>query len=254
MSASSDGEEDHSWPAFVDALTTMVMILTFVMLILAVAMAGMMENVSKQLIQKISEVVNKDTRFTADATPEEMVDKIIETFRRQTESLERTNVAGRPPESVAAEERVLTPPPPAPPTQGVQTQRIATSVSNAALTLTFAPRATSIDEATQAQVKSYVEGSATVRNAPRLEVRAFASTLGALTDARRVAFYRGMLVRGALVAAGVPADRIQVRVDQTSNAAEADNVRVFPSSGHAATPAAGAPADAAPAASAVPAQ
>jgi hypothetical protein len=226
MSASNDGEEDHSWPAFVDALTTMVMILTFVMLILAVAMASMMENVSKHLIQKIADVVHKDTKFTADTPAEEMAERIIETFRRQQESLERTNVAGRPPESVATEERVLTPPPT--PTQGVQTNRVATRVANAALTLTFEARATRIDDATQAQIREYIEGQPVVREAGRIEVRAFASTLGALSEARRVAFYRGMLVRGGLVAAGIPADRIVVRVDPTANPAEADQVRVFP--------------------------
>lgn len=227
MSASNDGEEDHSWPAFVDALTTMVMILTFVMLILAVAMASMMENVSKHLIQKIAEVVYKDTKFTADVTPEDMANRIIETFRRQQESQERTNVAGAPVASLPPppeQERTLTP---TPPTQGVQSQRVSAVASAAALTLTYEARATRIDDETQARIKAFVDAAGATADGRRLEVRAFASTLGALSEARRIAFYRGMLVRGGLAAAGVPVDRINVRVDPTANPADAEVVRVF---------------------------
>ena len=44
--AKDDANENH-WPGYVDALTTMLMVLTFVMMILGIAVFAMSQNVSR---------------------------------------------------------------------------------------------------------------------------------------------------------------------------------------------------------------
>ena len=49
MSAQEDGETNY-WPGYVDALTTMTMVLTFVMMILAIGVYLLSESLSKSLL------------------------------------------------------------------------------------------------------------------------------------------------------------------------------------------------------------
>jgi hypothetical protein len=65
-----------------------------------------------------------------------------------------------------------------------------------------------------------------------LEVRASIDRSAAgLSDARRVAYYRAMLVRSAILKSGVPPERVRVLIDETDKAGgntSAEQVRVMP--------------------------
>jgi len=52
FAVSANEEVEHHWPGYVDALTTMTMMLIFVMMILAVAIFSMSENVSRSLVRE----------------------------------------------------------------------------------------------------------------------------------------------------------------------------------------------------------
>ena len=56
--SNGQAEEENHWPAYVDALTTMTMMLIFVMTILAVAIFGLSQNVSRSMVEKIAKAVN----------------------------------------------------------------------------------------------------------------------------------------------------------------------------------------------------
>jgi len=210
-----DGEEDHTWPAFVDALTTMTMILTFVMLILAVGIASMSQNVGRYIIEAIGQAIQNGRPGQPPQTTEEIV-REIERMRQPAPiqsspvETERRIQANETPER-------------APDARPVQATR-----SQAALTLIYQQRQHRLDEAAQNEVRSFVTESQEVRDARVLEVRAAATpTAGALSEARRLAYYRGMLVRAELMRHGIAADRITVRVDERVSDQEPESVRVF---------------------------
>ena len=50
----TNDESENHWPGYVDALTTMTMMLIFVMMILAVAIFSMSENVSRTLVEQVA--------------------------------------------------------------------------------------------------------------------------------------------------------------------------------------------------------
>jgi hypothetical protein len=215
--SAKDGEEDHTWPAFVDALTTMTMILTFVMLILAVGIASMAQNVSKDVVKAIAEAVNKNAPpGQPQVTTSEEIVAAIERLHRpapiQSSPVEiERRIENREPVERAPDAR-----------------EVRATRSQAALTLTYPARQSRLDEASRTELKGFLAESQEVRSARQIEIRAIASpTSGALTEARRVAYYRAMLVRGELLANGVTPDRIAVRVDERATTEDAETVRVF---------------------------
>jgi MFS-type transporter involved in bile tolerance (Atg22 family) len=56
--ADSEEEEENYWPGYVDALSTMTMVLTFVMMILVVIVFQLIQNTSKSVLQEIIEQSN----------------------------------------------------------------------------------------------------------------------------------------------------------------------------------------------------
>ena len=92
-------------------------------------------------------------------------------------------------------------------------------------TVIFQPRSFRLDGSAQTEVEVFARG---VDRSASFEVRAFASSQdGAVTEGRRVAYYRAMVLRQRLVDAGVPAARIRVRVDEQGRPADAEAVRIF---------------------------
>ncbi len=54
MAANTSDEESNQWPGYVDALTTMTMMLIFIMVILAVAIFGLSQNVTRDYVERIA--------------------------------------------------------------------------------------------------------------------------------------------------------------------------------------------------------
>ncbi len=211
-------EQDHSWPAFVDALTTMTMILTFVMLILAVAMASMMENVSKNFIERIAKSQNIATH--PNATVEDLTELVIEGLRGKNPTTTQIKTLETQEKHQVVNE--------AKPDEVIAQQRVEAKVSDTLLTLTYQKRATQLDETATQQIESFLKSSPVVGAASIIEVRALADVgSGNLSDARRIAYYRGMVVRSALIKAGLAPEKVAIKVDEGSNGTEADVVKIY---------------------------
>lgn len=285
---SSDSEENY-WPGFVDALTTMVMVLTFIMMILGVVVFSMSQNISKQLVQQIAEAANVQAKVGG--TAEEVKEQIIaaikasraakvdednakkensDTPRAQplampapsrpsqrtllpsppqpNDSEEAKKGGGSPNESPKTGEKseLTTAPPPSSidqdpgkteKDQRVESSRvmdepakssgISVSDSGSILTVAFQKRVVQLDDVAAKDLERLLAASRAFRAANRLEVKGYAdvSVLG-VTEARRIAYYRTMLVRKQLVSVGFDAERITVRIEDAP-AADGDLVRVF---------------------------
>lgn len=226
-------EEENYWPGFVDALSTMTMVLTFVMMILVVVVFMLIQNTSQSIIQeRISQAnvgggagssqlvrraatdadvattaTNEGTPFIAtvdeQSTQEQNVQSVSVEEEEQSEAVEAAEVRDR-----GAQEAV--------------------TISQEGLTVTFADGNSGLDEAAQEVVREFGATSELAQSDRTLEIIAFANTIqGNATDVRRVAYYRAMLIRNQLLEAGIPASRISVGVRDVRTPEEGTEVKVF---------------------------
>ncbi|MFY8039291.1 MAG: hypothetical protein ACOVN4_06470 [Bosea sp. (in: a-proteobacteria)] len=244
MAHAKDEANENHWPGYVDALTTMLMVLTFVMMILGIALFAMSQNVSRVLVETIARAAQVEPKGDSESVPE-LTDRILDTLKRQPPrppvvGLERAMSEQGPAReagpgqpvtpSIAGEDRRVVSELPAfvPGTPGP----VMAAVQGAGLVLEFQPRATRLDDASSAKLSETLATEGSFRDAPLLEVRAAINRSAAgLSDARRVAYYRAMLVRSAILKSGVPPDRVRVLIDETDKAsgdAATERVRVIP--------------------------
>ncbi len=226
-------EEENYWPGYVDALSTMTMVLTFVMMILVVVVFMLIQNTSQAIIQervaqanvgggagssqmvRLSET-DAETTTTAtnegtppivtvdeEATQEQNVQSIAVDEEDQTRAIEAAEVRDR-----GAQEAV--------------------TISQEGLTVAFTDGDSGLDEAAMEVVRDFGTNHELAQSDRTLEIIAFAHTLqGNATDVRRVAYYRAMLIRNQLMEAGVPASRIAVGVRDVRTLEEGSEVKVF---------------------------
>ncbi|MGL4974092.1 MAG: hypothetical protein ACRC56_02270, partial [Bosea sp. (in: a-proteobacteria)] len=237
MAGANENDENH-WPGYVDALTTMTMMLIFVMMILAVAMFNMSESVSRGLVEKIAQSAGLSISGEGLST-EDLATQIAGQLEGRGPGKSGTAVAAsgeggtslkmassqagsalpgeeKRIESGAGFSPLKTDP-------GVETK-----TAPALLTLAFKPRATALDEASQKDMRQFVEQTGKVQSDARFELRAYATPqAGTLSDSRRVAYYRAMAVRASLISIGIPATRIGVKVEDREKSDDAELVQVF---------------------------
>ncbi len=237
MAGANENDENH-WPGYVDALTTMTMMLIFVMMILAVAMFNMSESVSRGLVEKIAQSAGVSISGEGLST-EDLATQIAGQLEGRgpgrsgiaaassgeggTSQKMASSQAGSalPGEEKRIESGIGFSPLKTDP--GVETR-----TAPALLTLAFKPRATALDEPSQKDMKQFVEQTGKVESDARFELRAYAtSQAGTLTDSRRIAYYRAMAVRASLISIGIPAARIGVKVEDREKSDDAELVQVF---------------------------
>ncbi len=248
MAGSGSGEdEEHHWPGFVDALTVMTMVLTFIMMILGLVVFSLSQNTARSQLAEIAAVAKIDVG----AGPLEQVQqKIVDALKLRSESQEtqaskdakeraqaqseaqaqsqsqsqsRDKDAGSPP-SAAVDKKIasLEKTPDAPP------GAVRVSGAENALTLLFEDRGFQLDAPASEELKSFTEAGAARAPSGLYDIRAFAKTgLGSVSEARKLAYYRGMLVRQELVRSGIAGDRIRVRVEDASVADNENIVKIF---------------------------
>ena len=292
MAGSSEGEELDYWPGFVDALTTMVMVLTFVMMVLGIVVFTLSQNVSKNYMAAIATAVNVDANAMKQTlTPDQVKAEIIEAIKELREK------AGKPPP----------PPPPASKGEEIKQQKLDevetalllamqqkeqtesklyeakeqlrkvqqqlteletqienstmysqpasedvaqkgptgqsekrveastdssatpntaganTTASEKVLSIAFKDRAVLIDDETRKAIGSFGQRN----KSGMIIVRGNAGgTSASITELRRTAYYRVMVVRKQLIESGIPADRVTVFVDDVSDTSRNNDVSV----------------------------
>jgi hypothetical protein len=230
--AASETEENY-WPGYVDALTTMTMVLTFIMLVLGLAVFSLSQNVSKGMLESIANAMKLTDGMSKDMSPDDITRMVIERVEKQDEAMvaaraEASRLAGvRPyeahqspsgqavepgdPGSAMVERRIesaaLAPTAPTIPVTTVLKQQ-------AQLRLVYKPRATGLDDAAREAIAQALAADSALQTAKTVEIIAGVDSGNlAVSDANRIAYYRALILRGQLMVAGIPADRIKVRVD-----------------------------------------
>jgi hypothetical protein len=213
MAANTDDQENH-WPGYVDALTTMTMVLTFIMMVLGISIFTLSQNVSRGVIEKIAAAAKVKT-ISDTPGKDDLADRIV----ARLETLQQSDTEPRADRKPAQAE----------PDDGPQQQPIRSAaaaaveerttpskldVDDRTLRIVFKPRSTQLDDSSREQLAGRLAALNGLASAPRIEVLAGVDpAVVAVTDAKRVAFYRAMRARSEIIRQGVIADRIHVRLD-----------------------------------------
>jgi hypothetical protein len=81
--AASSGDDESIWPGYVDALTTMVMIMTLVMMILGIVVFGASQGISRQFLERVASAANVDAG--TDVSTRKISDDLIAWIQRHAD-------------------------------------------------------------------------------------------------------------------------------------------------------------------------
>ena len=96
-----------------------------------------------------------------------------------------------------------------------------------ALELNYDRDTTKLDDETSKQVGDYFQKALPKAGTDKFEIRSIASSkLGSVSDARRKAYFRALVVRNVLLSRGVPSERIITKVALPQPGEEDDKVIV----------------------------
>lgn len=232
MSHGSDEEGDY-WPGYVDALTAMVKVLSFVMMLLAVAVFVLSQNVSKSMVEKIAKAAK--VPVTEDIDVNELTQKVVEAIQQQ-ESTPKPMQSAPPPPTVSEEtpeaasslERAKSLESQAVSRPVNRDRKIAMAPDAKSLHVRFANRDYKLDGTGAGSIAAFLDQNNLTTSQTKLVVKAYASAADAsLSESRRIAYYRGMIVRKELIARKIRPDDIQVVVEDTTDATTGSGVDVF---------------------------
>jgi hypothetical protein len=219
MSHGSDDSENY-WPGYVDALTSMVQVLAFVMMMLAMAVFVLSQSVAKHAVEAIAKVIN------AEVDPKADVKTMTQAVMDQVQKLQS---------AAAGNETHKAEPPAAKPAASAESEKLsgmrvaATRSSNdmarvqvdpaaPRLTVNFEERSFRVQPDGAASITQLVDERKVAERGQLVVINAYAySGDGALSEARRLAYYRAMMARKQLVDAKVRPDSIRLNVTDTSD-------------------------------------
>jgi hypothetical protein len=240
--ASAEGEINH-WPGFVDALTTIIMVVTFLLIILGATVFILSKKVVEQVraervvdakkngqssdVKHLTEQLDKARAEIAALrrsisplqSPHDAEDGLsvsdTDDFLRQDERVKgdaRLSIRTRATDNtkklrVASEE--------APDSQTGSDVRAAELL----LDIDFAPKALDYTAEASTEIKSFLDARGPMLKSAKFEIWSFAPGTNSVSEAQRIAYYRALKMRNILIEKGVNANRIsaQVRIDDQEN-------------------------------------
>ena len=231
MSHSEEGE--NYWPGYVDALTSMVQVLAFVMIMLALAVFVISQSVSKHAMEAIAKAVHADAKPSADMKQltQAIMDKV-----QQLQSAAPVSETNKPSELKSAA-----------PTDNANDSRsekiVEMRVSGARprndqvvqippdaprLTVGLDERSSKIEQEHAQSLAKFIDENKVVERTQTVIINAYAySGDGALSEARRLAYYRAMMARKQLVDQKVRADSIRINVNDTADKDKGSTVEMI---------------------------
>jgi len=228
--SSSEGEVNH-WPAFVDVLTTVIMVVTFLLVIMSAAVMMLSQRVIKQIELKAAQAghplaATATSNGVAAGTPAGLaaaaghnapirspkaapdgssVSELGAVLKMETppDGDERLSIRTRDtPETLKLAVKAIEVP--------RDSKGITVNVAATLLKISFEPTALNYDDATTKQVIDFLH--AHPDPAASYEIWSFAPQTGSVSEAQRVAFYRAAMTRNLLVKAGVPTRSIATQI------------------------------------------
>jgi hypothetical protein len=223
MSHGSD-DSDNYWPGYVDALTSMVQVLAFVMMMLAMAVFVLSQSVAKHAVEAIAKVVNAEVNPTDDV--KKMTQAVMEKVR-QLQSANSASEPRKPEKSVDSSASAAAASIDSEKLVGARVSnarsrqepaRIQVSPESPRLSLGFEERSFKVQQDAAQSIARLVDDNKVLERGQVIMITAYAySGDGALSEARRLAYYRAMMARKQLVDSRVRPDSIRVNVNDTAD-------------------------------------
>lgn len=240
MSHGSEEEGDNYWPGYVDALTSMVQVLAFVMMMLAMAVFVLSQNVSKAAIEAIANAIH------AEVKPEDSVKQLTQTVLDKLDKLRNTSSDPSPRPKGAVAESDSSGPTTIPEASNQSDRekliglRVGAQQADSEskqvhpapdtaprMTVTFDDKSFKIDAGHVAQMAKFIDDNKAVEKAQTVMVEAYAFTGdGALSEARRLAYYRAMVIRKQLIDTKILAQNVRMNVLDTNDRAKGSTVEI----------------------------
>jgi hypothetical protein len=221
MSHGSD-DSDNYWPGYVDALTSMVQVLAFVMMMLAMAVFVLSQSVAKQAVEAIAKVVNADIKPDADVKQmtQAVMDQVqklqsaMSSVARKTEQTAETATRG----AASSESEKIVGLRMSSTRSAGDAARAQVSPASPRLTIDFEQRSFKVQPEGAQSIAQLVTEKKVAERGQVIVINAYAySGDGALSEARRLAYYRAMMARKQLVDLKVKPDNIRVNVNDTTD-------------------------------------
>jgi hypothetical protein len=244
MSHGSDEGENY-WPGYVDALTSMVQVLAFVMMMLAMAVFSLSKSASKHAVEVIAKAVNVEVKPNADV--KQMTQAVMEQLQKLKSAASATEASKSPATPAEAAPIRATGPTDAANDRpdkiaGMRLNGMKSRDSQASdptpsdaprITVDFEDRSFRIAPEPAQSLTKFVDENKIVEGAQTVTINAFAySGDGALTEARRVAYYRAMTTRKQLVDGKVRPDSIRINVHDTTDKQKGSTVELTVTGAH----------------------
>jgi hypothetical protein len=223
MSHGSD-DSDNYWPGYVDALTSMVQVLAFVMMMLAMAVFVLSQSVTKKAVEAIAAAVNAEVKPNSDVKQltQAVIDK-LDVLRRSTSA----EPAKPPAEPQPSDEQKIAASRVAARTQP-RVAPVEPKPDAPRLMIDFESGSYRLDEPRARQIAGFVGENAAADKPRPIIVNAYAFTgEGAISEARRLAYYRAMMARKQLIDAKVRPENIKINVNDVADRARAQTVELI---------------------------
>lgn len=221
MSHGSD-ESDNYWPGYVDALTSMVQVLAFVMMMLAMAVFVLSQSVSKKAVEAIAAAVNAEVKPNSD------MKQLTQAVMDKVDSLRKSASADpAKPEPAPSDEQKIAGSRIASRAQP-RTAPIEPKSDAPRLAVEFDGGSYRLDEPRARSISTFVDQNGAAEKSKPIVVNAYAYTgEGAISEARRLAYYRAMMARKQLIDAKVRPENIKINVNDIADHAKAQTVEVI---------------------------
>jgi len=244
MSHGSDESENY-WPGYVDALTSMIQVLAFVMLMLAMAVFVLSQSVSKHAVEAIANAVKADVKPNADI--KQLTQAVMDRLQ-QLGSAAPVNASNRPPDppSEASTGKSIAPREAASESRSekivgmrvsaapARNDQASVQISSDAprIRVAFEEHSFKIGQERAESLAKFVDENRVVEQG-HVIINAYAySGDGALSEARRLAYYRAMMARRQLVDdKKVRADSIRINVNDTADKDKGSTVEIIAANG-----------------------
>jgi hypothetical protein len=235
--ASAEGEVNH-WPAFVDVLTTVIMVVTFLLVIMSAAVMVLsqrtLQTIKAQMEAKQhneSDNVDKKSSSSKDRNGETVTSQITAEAGKSNAELGDVLRTDKP---INGSEQLTIRTRETADTLKLQVKAmeqpddskgVEVKTADVLLRVTFEPMAVRYNDDATKQVTDFL--STRQAAGMKYEIWSFAPQTSSITEAQRLAFYRAAMTRNLLVRAGIkPADiYTQIRVTDPSSK-DGHNVRV----------------------------
>lgn len=236
--ASSDGEVNH-WPAFVDVLTTVIMVVTFLLVIMSAAVMVLSQRVVAQLktsmaaemaasgkakgattAQSAASAQQKSQGTQIDAEKGTSVAELGDILRTQNPVTGRDELTIRTRESpdlLKVKVKAME--------QPKDTTGVEVKTADTLLQIDFEPTAIRYSADNTDAIVKFVEKHA--NGGMKFEIWALTPQDASLSEAQRIGFYRAAVTRNLLVKAGIKPSNIATQVRVTDlRSKEGHTVRV----------------------------